>query len=152
MFRNSRRDPEIRLRFAGHRHGSIESLDSPLTRSIGSFTFGEGLGRENDICNPGRGCFHHILHGDELGNLQLRYTTRQQPVPTSRLLERALEPATANGMYTLSWSRAFGANASLDLAASYATSPYYLLMPTYVQHQDGTANQFEFEGFWSVRF
>jgi hypothetical protein len=92
------------------------------------------------------------LHADDFGNLQLRYTTRQQPVPTSRLLERALAPATANGMFSLSWTRAFGANASLDLSASYATSSYYLLMPTYVQHQDGTANQFEFEGVWSIRF
>ncbi|MEP7044024.1 MAG: hypothetical protein ABI843_13255 [Dokdonella sp.] len=92
------------------------------------------------------------LHGDGLGSVQLRYTTRQQPLPTSRLLEDALAPATANDMISLGWSRAFTANTSLSLAASYATSPYYLLMPTYTQRENGTASQFEFEALWSVRF
>ncbi len=89
---------------------------------------------------------------DEIGSLQMRYTTRQQPVPTSKLLERALASATANDTISLGWSRGFGPNASLGFAASYATSPYFLLMPSYLARSDGTASQFEFEANWSLRF
>lgn len=92
------------------------------------------------------------LKGESLGNLQLRYTTRQQPVPTSRLLERALADSTANDMVSLGWSRAYGQRTHLSFTASYATSPYFLLMPTYLQRADATASQFEFEALWSVLF
>ena len=91
-----------------------------------------------------------ILRDEDLGNLQLRYTTRQQPVPTSRLLERAL--ATANGMVSLGWSRGFGNRSNLSFSANYATSPYYILMPTYTSRDNATASQFEFEALWSVHF
>lgn len=92
------------------------------------------------------------LHDRRIGNLQVRYTTRQQPVPTSRLLENALAGAVANDTLSLGWSRSFGANANVSFLASYASSPYYLLMPTYVTRNDATASQFEFEALWSVRF
>ena len=92
------------------------------------------------------------LRDDALGNMQMRYTTRQQPVPTSRLLERALSDATANDMLSLGWARSFGRATSLSFLASYASSPYYLLMPTLVSHDDGTASRFEFEALLSTRF
>ena len=92
------------------------------------------------------------LRNEDLGNLQVRYTTRQQPVPTSRLLENALASATANDMFSLGWSRAIGSGTNVSFSASYASSPYYLLMPTYVTHDDGTASRFEFEALWSMRF
>jgi hypothetical protein len=92
------------------------------------------------------------MRDDDLGNLQVRYTTRQQPVPTSKLLENALASATANDMFSLGWSRAIGAATNRSFSASYASSPYYLLMPTYVTHADGTASRFEFEALWSARF
>jgi hypothetical protein len=91
-------------------------------------------------------------HDADLGNLQMHYTTRQQPVPTSRLLENALSSATAKGMYSLAWMRPFGDAASVSFSASYATSPYFLLMPTYVSRADATAGRFEFEALWSTRF
>ncbi|WP_300620068.1 hypothetical protein [Dokdonella sp.] len=92
------------------------------------------------------------LRDETLGNVQLRYTTRQQPVPTSRLLANALASATANDMMSLGWSRAFGRDAKLSVVASYASSPYYLLMPTYITRSDATASRVEFEALWSVRF
>lgn len=92
------------------------------------------------------------LRDERLGNVQLRYTTRQQPVPTSKLLENALSSATANDMVSLGWSRSVGRNAKLSMMASYATSPYFLLMPTYVTRRDATASRVEFEALWSVRF
>jgi hypothetical protein len=91
------------------------------------------------------------LRDQGIGSLQMRYTTRQQPVPTSRLLENALSSATANGMFSLAWGRPFG-DASVSFSASYATSPYYLLMPTYVSRENSTASRFEFEALWSTRF
>ncbi|TCO41908.1 long-chain fatty acid transport protein [Dokdonella fugitiva] len=92
------------------------------------------------------------LRDPHVGSLQMRYTTRQQPVPTSRLLEDALSSATAKGMYSLAWARPFGEATSVSFSASYATSPYFLLMPTYVSRENATAGRFEFEALWSTRF
>lgn len=92
------------------------------------------------------------LRDDAIGTLQMRYTTRQQPVPTSKLLERALAPATANDMISLGWSRSIGAYSDFGFSANYASSPYYLLMPTYLSRNDATAGRFEFEALWSTRF
>jgi hypothetical protein len=91
------------------------------------------------------------VHDEDIGNLELRYTTRQQPVPTSVLLEHALAPDTANDMISLGWSRALGENSHMSFAASYASSPYLLMMPAYGSH-DATAGQVEFEALYSVRF
>ena len=92
------------------------------------------------------------LRDRALGNLELRYTTRQQPMPTSLLLAHALEPDTANDMVSLGWSRAIGTNSQMSFAASYASSPYLLLMPVYRSRDNVTASQLEFEAHWSVRF
>lgn len=91
------------------------------------------------------------LHDIGIGNVELRYTTRQQPIPTSRLLARALADATANDTLSLGWSRSVGANANLGVSANYASSPYYLMMPSYAARA-ATAGQFEFEALWSMRF
>ena len=92
------------------------------------------------------------LRDDDIGSLQMRYTTRQQPEPTSRLLADALEPVTADNLLSMGWSRGFGPDRNFSLTASYATSPYYLLMPTYAPRHDATAGRFEFEALWSARF
>jgi hypothetical protein len=92
------------------------------------------------------------MHANDIGNFEVRYTTRQQPMPTSVLLEHALAPDTANDMVSLGWSRPVGENAHMSVAASYASSPYILMMPTYNTHENSTASQLEFEAFWSVRF
>jgi hypothetical protein len=92
------------------------------------------------------------MRDKDWGNLQVRYTTRQQPVPTSKLLEDALASATANDMFSFNWSRAIGVRTNVSFSASYASSPYYLLMPTYLTRADGTASRFEFEALWSTRF
>ena len=92
------------------------------------------------------------MHDDDIGNLELRYTTRQQPLPTSVLLEHALAPDVANDMVSLGWSRSVGENSQMSFAASYASSPYVLMMPTYRTRDGATASQVEFEALWSVRF
>jgi hypothetical protein len=92
------------------------------------------------------------VHDNDLGDLQLRYTTRQQPVPTSVLLENALAADTANDMFSVGWSRAIGSNTHMSFAASYASSPYLLLMPAYHSRDNSAASQLEFEALWSVGF
>ena len=92
------------------------------------------------------------LRDADIGNVMLRYTTRQQPVPTSPLLANALASATANDTISLGWSRTLNSRSNLSFLASYATSPYYLLMPSYLSRDNGTASQFEFEALWSMRF
>lgn len=88
----------------------------------------------------------------DAGSLELRYTTRQQPLPTSLLLENALKPYTADDTVSLGWSRALSVNSHVSFAASYASSSYLLMMPAYNTHDNSTASQVEFEAMWSVRF
>ncbi len=92
------------------------------------------------------------MHANEVGNVELRYTTRQQPMPTSMLLEHALSSDTANDMVSLGWSRAVGDNSHMSFAASYASSPYYLMMPVSHARDTSTTSQVEFEALYSVRF
>jgi hypothetical protein len=92
------------------------------------------------------------LRDADTGNVELRYTTRQQPLPSSALLAHALAPQTANDMVSLAWSRPFGDTSRIGFAASYASSPYLLMMPVYRAHGDANAGQLEFETMWSVRF
>lgn len=86
------------------------------------------------------------------GDFALRYSTAQQPSPTSVLLERALESDSADYTLSLGWSRRLSANAHLGFLASYAASPYFLGMPSWRTPADGRAEQLEFEAYWLTRF
>jgi hypothetical protein len=88
----------------------------------------------------------------ERGNFALRYSTRQQPSPTSALLKRALDADRAAHTISLGWSHDVSRDAHLGFLASYASSPYFLGMPSWRVPQDGTAQQFEFEAYWLTRF
>jgi long-subunit fatty acid transport protein len=82
---------------------------------------------------------------------ELRYTTQQQPVPTSDLLSSVLAPEYTDDNFAVSWSRRVGAAAMLRLAASYAPSQYFLGNASYLD--DGaTGAQVEVEAVWTVRF
>jgi hypothetical protein len=87
----------------------------------------------------------------QAGVFDLRYTTRQQPLPTSRLLERALSGGIADRVLELGWSRDFG-DTRLALSTRYANSPYYLMMPTWQSTPGAMAGRFEFEALWQTRF
>jgi len=88
----------------------------------------------------------------QAGVFDLRYTTRQQPLPTSQLLERALADGIADSMLEFGWSRDFSANTSVGMAARYASSPYYLMQPTWQTNYGSMAGRFEFEALWTTRF
>jgi hypothetical protein len=87
-----------------------------------------------------------------LGNLELRYTTRQQPSPTSGLLRNALEATPADRTMALAYSRATGQSSTLSLQAVYSSAPYFLGLPNYRSADRVTGNQVEYEAAWAWRF
>lgn len=84
------------------------------------------------------------------GDLQLRYTTRQQPEPTSELLRRALAPDVADYAVSLGWSRPTGRSARMTVLANYAPQPYILGLPTH--RTPSSASRVEFEALWALSF
>jgi hypothetical protein len=86
------------------------------------------------------------------GQWSLRYTTRQQPAPTSDLLRRALESEFTDTNVALGYRRGLGDFGRLSLAASYAPSRYFLGASPYVRRDLGNGSQMEFEASWSLAF
>ncbi len=82
----------------------------------------------------------------------LRYTTRQQPSPTSALLERAMQREFTDTNVALGYRRDLGAIGQLWLAASYAPSRYFLGASPYVRRDLDGGSQIEFEALWSIPF
>jgi hypothetical protein len=83
--------------------------------------------------------------------LTLRYSTQQQPEPTSNLLSSALAERYSDRNFSVSLLQGYGAGASFELHASYAPVPYFLGNTSYAE-RDSTGDQFEVEAFWSVPF
>ena len=89
----------------------------------------------------------------ELGTWSLRYSTREQPLPTSALLQAALEPYLSSHDVEFAFTRGFGANSSLHIAATYAPTEFVLGLPTSNSLRNGsTGNQIEYEVLWVTRF
>jgi len=86
------------------------------------------------------------------GAIELRYTTRQQPQPTSALLRSALDANPADHTFALGYSRATGRHAQLSLQAVYSSAPYFLGVPSYRADTDATGENVEFEALWAMRF
>ena len=82
----------------------------------------------------------------------LRWTSRQQPAPTSALLRRALEEDFTNTNLALGYRRALGDFGHLWLAASYAPSQYFLGAFPYARRELVDGSQVEFEALWSIPF
>lgn len=82
----------------------------------------------------------------------LCWTSRQQPSPTSALLERALEEDFTNTNLALGYRRALGDFGHLWLAASYAPSQYFLGALPYARRELLDGSQVEFEALWSIPF
>jgi hypothetical protein len=85
------------------------------------------------------------------GLWSLRYTSRQQPAPTSALLRMALEDSFTDLNLALGYQRDLGSAGALSFAAAYAPSRYFLgLTPSGRRYQDGS--QVEFEASWTLAF
>ncbi len=82
---------------------------------------------------------------------ELRYSTQQQPEPSSPLLSRALEDQYSNRNFALGVGRPIGTHSQFRLTASYAAREYFLGSPTIGNFTDG-GEQIEFEALWQVNF
>lgn len=86
------------------------------------------------------------------GELELRYTTRQQPLPSSALLRNALDADPADHTVALGYARGVGAHARMSLRAVYSSEPYFIGVPSYRARNDVTGSNIEFEALWALRF
>jgi hypothetical protein len=89
---------------------------------------------------------------DRFGNFELRYTTRQQPLPTSSLLKTALDTLPADRTMAFGYSKATGRHSRLSLQAIYSSAPYFLGMPSERAAQRVTGDRFEYEAAWAWHF
>lgn len=87
-----------------------------------------------------------------IGNLALRYTTRQQPHPTSALLRSALDADPADHTIALGYSRATGRRSQLNLQAVYSSAPYFLGVPSNRTGDALTGDNVEYEARWALNF
>lgn len=93
-----------------------------------------------------------VWHGNDLGDVALRYSTRTQPAPTSPLLDRLLGDVSRYSL-DLSYSRWTGPNGQLRFITSYAPAQYLFGTPTnYAARNSLAGNQLEFEAVWATRF
>jgi hypothetical protein len=87
------------------------------------------------------------------GVWSLHYTTREQPLPTSPLLQTALEPYLASHNVEFGFTRAFGAASGLHVAASYAPSEFVLGLPTSNSlRTPSNGGQIEYQVLWTTLF
>src|SRR5262249_9188834 len=84
------------------------------------------------------------------GVWSLRYSTREQPLPTSPLLASVL-PSPSSRNYELAFAQAFGSNSSLHLSASYAPTDFILGVPLSYSVSHG-GNQMQWEALWITNF
>ena len=83
----------------------------------------------------------------------LHYNTREQPLPTSRLLQSALEPYLASHNIEFGFAHLFGRASSLRVEATYAPSEFVLGLPTNNSlRSNGDGNQIEYQALWTTRF
>lgn len=85
------------------------------------------------------------------GQVGLKFSSRQQPSPTSALLDLALRDTYSNTNVTASYSRDFGSLGAFSLGASYAPyQPVLGIAPYGGRYRDGA--QLEAELNWSLAF
>lgn len=84
------------------------------------------------------------------GDWTFRYSTREQPLPTSSLLQQAL-PAPSARNYELGYARAFGERSRLRFSASYAPTDFILGVPLSYSVSRGS-NQTQWEALWITTF
>ena len=90
-----------------------------------------------------------------LGNsarLDIRYSTQQQPEPSSALLFEALREEFTDRNVAIGVTRRFDRAGELRLAASHAPVEYFLGNTSALGRGDASGDQFEFEARWRVDF
>lgn len=87
-----------------------------------------------------------------LGEFRFRYTTRQQPLPTSRMLAQALEDDISRYTMSMGWARPTSRNSRLAIVANYASSAYLFGMPSYLSQRGSKIDRLEYQALWSLAF
>ncbi len=83
----------------------------------------------------------------------IHYSTREQPLPTSRLLQSALQPYLSSHDVEFGFSHAFSDTSNFRFAATYAPTEFVLGLPTSFSLRNGSdGNQIEYEALWTTRF
>jgi hypothetical protein len=91
-----------------------------------------------------------LWHDPQFGDLSVRYSTREQPLPTSPLLQEAL-PAISPRNVEIGYARGFGQNSTLRLTAAYVPNEYIPGIPQSYSLAKG-GNQFEWGALWITSF
>ena len=92
-------------------------------------------------------------HAGTFGDLGLRYTTRQQPLPTLPLLQQALATDISSRSWEFSFARGFGQTSTLRLLGVYAPIQLFGAPPTSYSLSGGSgSNQVRVEGLWTTTF
>ncbi|HSE11671.1 MAG TPA: hypothetical protein VLB69_03460 [Rudaea sp.] len=86
----------------------------------------------------------------EFGDLSLRYSTREQPLPTSPLLQEAL-PAISPRNIEVSYAHALGQSSTLRLMAAYVPNEFIPGIPQSYSLSNG-GNQVQWGALWITNF
>ncbi len=92
------------------------------------------------------------VHDDFGGRWSLRYSTQQQPKPTSELLSRALSEQYSDLNIGLGYRRNIGRAGYFQMAASYAPAAYFMASMPFVQRDFDGGSQVEVEAQWAFSF
>lgn len=84
--------------------------------------------------------------------VDFRYSTQQQPEPSSQLLYSALRDEFTDRNFALGVSHRFERAGELSFAASHAPIEYFLGNTSALGRGDAGGDQFEFEARWRVDF
>jgi hypothetical protein len=82
----------------------------------------------------------------------LHYSTREQPMPTSRLLQNALQPYLSSHDIEFGFAHGFGDFSNLRFSMMYAPTEFVLGLPNTFSLRDNGGNQLEYELLWTTRF
>lgn len=91
-------------------------------------------------------------HNAVFGDLRFRYTTRQQPLPSSRMLAQAMQDSVSRYSLAMGWSQAIGRQTRVALLANYASAPYMMGMPSYNAQSGAKVDRLEFQALLSMAF
>jgi hypothetical protein len=86
------------------------------------------------------------------GRWSLRYSSQQQPRPSSALLDLALSSQYSNINLALGFQQALGTLGRLQFGVSYSPASYVLATTPFVQRNFDGGSQVEFEAHWSLPF
>jgi hypothetical protein len=88
----------------------------------------------------------------DASRMTLRYSTQQQPEPSSIVLFNAFSELLTDNNFALGFEHRFDRVGQLRLAASYAPSEYYLGNISALSGNRSTGSQVEAEAVWRVDF